>query len=161
VTATYNTATSANGVGDVGMVVVGALSATDSAPPFHTLISHNTTNGFSTGFGDLTAPGPTVEKWIDNTADNYAQSGFVFAAPIDYTITGNVADANTSAGKYTGGSTAGFKIGSSPDPYPPALFSDNAAYDNQIGFLSEFGIGGTGNIAKHNLVNSIGVEITG
>ena len=167
VTSTYNTAKgSAANAGSVGFQITGASQYSDSASPFHTLVSHNKATGFAIGFEDNNGgiPGvPIAEKWTNNTADNYSSVGFLINTPADYTMTGNIADGNTSAKKYTSSAdTYGFLlIGASP-AFPFASFANNQAYDNKYGFYStSVGVGGKGNIAKRNKYNSYNVEITG
>ena len=166
VTLTYDTATgSSANVNSIGFQVTGAFQYADSASPFHTLVSHNKATGFSAGFEDQNPglPGtPSAEKWIDNTADNYADVGFLFSYVPDYTVTGNIADANTSGKKYTSGDSYGFVLVDVSSAFPLALFANNQAYDSRYGFYSAgSGVGGKGNIAKRNQINSVGVEITG
>jgi hypothetical protein len=166
VTLTYDKATgSAANASSVGFEITGALQYADSSSPFHTLVSHNKTNGFAIGFEDNNGgipATPASEKWIDNTADNYSGAGFEITYPTDYTMTGNIADANTSGKKYTGGTTFGFLLTNVSPAFPFASFANNQAYDSEVGFLSpSAGVGGKGNIAKRNKVNSIGVEISG
>ncbi len=166
VTLTYDTATgSSANAASFGFEIAGAFQFTDSASPFHTLVSHNKATGFGVGFEDQNAgiPGtPSAEKWIDNTADNYSGVGFLISYPPDYTMTGNIADANTSGKKYTSGDTYGFVLVDVSSAFPFALFANNQAYDSKYGFYSAgLGVGGKGNIAKRNQINSVGVEITG
>jgi len=170
VTLMYDTATgSSANPSSFGFKITGAFQAADSASRFHTLLSHNKAKGFVTGFQDLFTGGggpsagyPAAETWTDNTADNYSGVGFLISYPTDYTMTGNIADANTSAKKYTGGSTYGFVFISVSPLFPLALFANNQAYDSEYGFYSAgTAVGGKGNIAKRNLHNSVGVEISG
>ena len=164
VTATYDTAKGSTATGSIGFSVVGAFQSADSASPFHTLLSHNTTTGFEIGFKDDNGavPGAVAETWTNNTADNYSGAGFFINYPTDYTMTGNIADANTSGKKYTGGSTYGFALAHPSANNPFAVFANNQAYDSGFGFYSGGTVvGGKGNIAKRNKYNSHGVEITG
>jgi hypothetical protein len=166
VTLTYDKATGSAAIGtSVGFKVTTAFQYADSASPFHTLVSHNKTIGFGAGFEDTNEgvpDTPVAEKWIDNTADNYSQAGFFITYPTDYTMTGNIADANTAGKKYTSGTSYGFLLTNAGPANPFASFSNNQAYDSEIGFLSAgAGVGGKGNIAKRNKVNSVGVEISG
>ncbi len=164
VTATYNTASGPSTVNSIGFYVYEAYQEADYGSPFHTMLSHNKTNGFDYGFDDESYDeySPS-EKWIDNTADNYTDYGFYIDYTVDYTMTGNVADANTATKKYDGSSTTyGFYL---DDPYsyePFKTFSKNQAYDSEYGFYSdEYMVGGKGNVAKRNKYNSYDVEITG
>lgn len=164
VTVTHDTATgsAANG-GSYGFSIIGAFQQSDSASPFHTLISHNTAHGFGTGFNDQSAPAvPVAEKWIGNTADNYSAIGFNMTVTSDYTMTGNIADGNTAAKKYVSGSSIGFLLADSSSAVPFAQFSNNQAYDSQFGFLAPGTVvPGKGNIAKRNKYNSLNVQIDG
>jgi hypothetical protein len=165
VTVTYDTATgsSAHPIG-AGFSIIGAFQYADSASPFHTLVSHNKTSGFQVGFDDENGgipDTPVAEKWIDNTAYNYSGAGFVINYPTDYVMTGNIADANTSGKKYTSGDSYGFVLINASAPYAIAKFANNQAYDSEYGFYSAAqGVGGKGNIAKRNKINSVGVEIS-
>lgn len=164
VTATYNRATgSAASAGSYGFSIVGAYQQSDFASPFHTLISHNTTHGFDTGFNDQSAPQFAVaEKWIGNTADNYGSYGFNIAVATDYTMTGNIADGNTAAKQYVSGSSIGFLLASAQSSLPFAQFANNQAYDSHYGFLSgALVVPGKGNIAKRNQYNTLNVQIEG
>jgi len=166
VTATYDKATgSPANSHSVGFMITGAFQQADSASSFHTLLSHNKTIGFQTGFDDENGgipSTPVAETWTDNTADNYGAVGFLINHPTDYTMTGNIADANTSGKKYKGGSTYGFALVSAAPTFPFARFANNQAYDSGYGFYSAaLPVGGKGNIAKRNAINSVGVEITG
>lgn len=168
VTATHNTATTpATGLsakpGSYGFLVAQAYQQSDFASPFHTLIDHNKTNGFQFGFQDESAPEfAVVEKWTNNTADNYGGYGFAFEGGTDFTVTGNVADANTSGKKYTSGSTYGFFLETGGAQYAFGTFAQNQAYDSLFGFYSPAAVvGGKGNVAKRNKYNTFNVEITG
>ncbi len=164
VTATYDTATGpSTNAGSYGFKVIAAYQATDSASRFHTLISHNKSTGFQYGFFDHTdTSGPVAEKWTNNTADNYSEYGFYIDYPTDYTMTGNVADANTAEMTYAGGSTCGFCLTHALATFPVATFANNQAYDSEYGFNSAGAfVGGKGNIAKRNKYNANNVEITG
>jgi hypothetical protein len=164
VTATHNSATgqSAN-VNSYGFEVIQAYQQNDFASPFHTLISHNKATGFQYGFFDHSAQLYAVaEKWTNNTADNYSLYGFYIDYPTDYTMTGNIADANTAGKTYAGGSTCGFCLANASTLYPFAAFAHNQAYDSQYGFDSGGSfVGGKGNVAKRNKYNANNVEITG
>jgi hypothetical protein len=165
VTATYDSATgpSANPA-SYGFEVIGAYRGTNSASPFHTLISHDKSNGFQYGFFDTTSAGgvPLAETWTNNTADNYSEYGFYIDYPTDFTMSGNVADANTSGKTYKGGSTCGFCLAHVAPGSTFASFAKNQAYDNEYGFnASGLFVGGKGNVAKRNKYNAVNVEITG
>ncbi len=164
VTVTHDSATgsAANG-GSFGFSIVGAFEASDSASPFHTLVSHSTAHGFGTGFNDQSAPATALaEKWIGNAAYDYSAFGFKIGAASDYTMTGNIADGNTAAKKYVSGSSIGFLLATASSSLPLAQFSNNQAYDSQYGFLAAGTVvSGTGNIAKRNQYNSLNVEIDG
>lgn len=165
VTATYNTATgsSANS-GSFGFSITGAFQSADTGATLHTLISHNKSTGFETGFQDQSGPGPgaVAETWTNNTANNYSAIGFLINFPTDYTMTGNIADANTSGKTYGGGTSYGFAFVDASPHNPFAHFSNNQAYDSEYGFYSDaLVVGGKGNIAKRNKYNTHYVEITG
>ncbi|HUZ16079.1 MAG TPA: hypothetical protein VMU72_07840 [Gaiellaceae bacterium] len=165
VTVTYDSATGPSGNSNsYGFYINGAYQEADYASPFHTLVSHDKASGFQYGFYDESENSYAVaEKWIDNTADNYSEYGFYIYYPTDYTMTGNIADANTGTKKYDGASTSyGFYLFYPYSYYPFASFSKNQAYDSQYGFYSdEYMVGGKGNVAKRNKYNSYDVEITG
>jgi hypothetical protein len=165
VTATYNTASGPTTSGTYGFYVYYAFQEADYGSPYHTLIAHNTTNGFQYGYYDYTDTDYSVaEKWLGNTADNYTGYGFYIYYPTNYTMIGNVADANTATHKYNGSSsTYGFYLYEPYSYYPFRSFSKNEAYDNYYGFYDYDGymVGGKGNIAKRNKYNSYDVEITG
>jgi hypothetical protein len=164
VTATYNSATgqSAN-ANSYGFEVVQAYQQNDYASPFHTLISHNKATGFQYGFFDHSNTLYAVaEKWTNNTADNYSEYGFWIDYPTDYTMMGNIADANTAGKTYAGGSTCGVCLVHPSPVYPFAAFAHNQAYDSEYGFDSGGAfVGGKGNVAKRNKYNANNVEITG
>jgi len=164
ITATHDTATASTTYpAGYGFYIYYASAVTDTASPFHTLVSHNKTNGFKWGFYDYTDSASAVaERWIDNTAHNYSGYGFYIFQPTDYVMTGNTADANTAGKKYSGGSMLGFYFENPASQYAFAKFANNAAYDNEFGFYSnDNAVGGKGNIAKRNKYNSYKVEITG
>ena len=152
-TATYDTAKAPSDAdSSYGFYVDGAFRKSAKSP-VDTLISHNTATGFQDTFYDTTPDraDEVAEKWIDNTADNYLEYGFYIYYPTKYVVTGNVADANTSGKKYTGGTTDGFYF---DDAYATKLFSSfakNQAYDSEYGYYSNGDtVHGTGNIAKRN-----------
>lgn len=163
VTATYDSATDLNS-SEEGFYVYYADQEADYGSRYHTLISHDTTNGFEYGFeDDADTSYSDSETWTKNTADNYSEYGFYIYYPTDYTMTGNVADGNTKTKKYDGSSTTyGFYLYEPESYYPFANFSKNQSYDNEYGFYSdEDAVGGTGNVAKRNKYNTYQVEITG
>jgi len=164
VTATHNTASGPTTTGPIGFYVYEAYQEADTGSPFHTMLSHNKTTGFQYGFDDQSNDSYSqAETWIGNTADNYTEYGFYIDYTVNYTMVGNVADANTKTKKYDGSSTSyGFYL---DDPYsyePFRAFNNNQAYDNEYGFYSdEYMVGGTGNVAKRNKYAAYDVEITG
>jgi len=161
VTATYNTATDPNSV-EYGFYVYGAYQEADYASPYHTLIAHNTTNGFEYGYYDDSSSSYAVaEKWLNNTADNYSEYGFYIYYTTNYTMNGNVADMNTKTKKYDGSSTSyGFYLYDPYSYYPFKSFDNNQAYDSEYGFYSdEYAVPGKGNIAKRNLYSSYGIQL--
>lgn len=162
VTATYDTATGPSAANSYGFYVYKTLSQITYSWPLHTTISHNKTNGFQYGYYDETDPSfVDGETWIGNTADNYSQYGFDMADPTDYTMTGNIADGNTTGKMYPGGTTYGFFMSVGFTKLGFASFAGNAAYDSEYGFYSLSMIGGKGNIAKRDKYDSALVEITG
>ncbi len=161
VTATYNTAKGHATSGSVGFHVTNAFQLYDPGSQHHTLLSHNKSVGFEQGFLDSTdTPYSAAETWASNTATNYTEYGFFIESPGDYTMTGNIADANPAGKKYTGGSTCGFCLAGVSPLFSFMAFSKNQAYDNLYGFDSggTF-VGGKGNIAKRNKYNALNVEI--
>ncbi len=165
VTATYDTASGPSTSGSYGFYVYYAFQEADYGSPYHTLISHNKTTGFQYGYYDYSDSSYSVaENWLNNTADNYSEYGFYIYYPTDYTMTGNVADANTATKKYDGSSTTyGFYLYEPYSYYPFRTFAKNQAYDSEYGYYNYDGymVGGKGNIAKRNKYNSYDVEITG
>ena len=165
VTATYNSATGpSTNSSSYGFFFEYDYQESDTASPYHTLVSHNKSTGFQYGFYDYTDTGdPVAEKWIDNTADNYSEYGYYMNYPTDFIMTGNTADANTSGKKYTGGTTYGFFLDYVYSSYAFAKFSGNQSYDNQWGFYNVYPngymVGGKGNIAKRNQYASYDVEV--
>jgi hypothetical protein len=163
VTATHDNATgpSAN-ANSHGFFVLGAFSVTNPASPFHTVISHNTATGFQYGYQDENGGTGTSEKWTNNTTHGYSLYGFYVDYATDYTMTGNVADANPSGKTYAGGTSYGFFINHISPVFAFRTFANNEAYDSQYGFVSTSGsvIGGKGNIAKRNQFNTYRVEIS-
>lgn len=165
VTLTNNTATDLLSTNE-GFYLYYSNLEQDSASKYHTLVSHNTSNGFKYGFEDVgpSSTGyPTAETWTNNTATNYSEYGFYIYYPTDYTFNGNVAEANTKTKKYDGSSTTyGFYLYDPESYYPFVSFSKNQSYDNEWGFYSdEDAVGGTGNIAKRNKYETYQVQIVG
>lgn len=163
--ATYNTATGPSDTeSSYGIFVGEAYDIANPASTFRTLVANNRMSGFQDDFYDTTADRPSVvpERWIDNTADNYVEYGFYIYYPMKYTLTGNVADGNTSGKKYAGGSTDGFYFEQASADQPFAAFSKNAAYDSEYGYYSNGDVvSGKNNVSKRNKYRPYDVTING
>jgi hypothetical protein len=166
---TYGTVTLTNNTAndltsdEYGFYVYLAELYSDYNDPVHTVVAGNTTNGYYYGFYDESdAAYSTRETYSNNTADDYSGYGFYFEYPVDYTITGNTADANTtstSTPRWVSGTYGFYFSDTAYSYYAPETFSDNKSYDNEYGFYSDsYAISGTNNIAKRDRYASYDVQ---